>query len=80
MDTRTGRSATGVRTAWLEIAGTDWLTPLADLAFGPHLSIPRLVSAFFRPADSPIKFTVPPMSEEWLERHAAGSEKHSDQS
>ena len=78
MDTRTGRSATGVRTAWLEIAGTDWLTPLADLAFGPHLSIPRLVSAFFRPADSPIEFTVPPMSEEWLEQHAAGSEKQGD--
>ena len=80
MDTRTARSATGVRTAWLEIAETDWVTPFENLGFGAHLSIPRLVSAFFRPADSPIKFTVPPMSEEWLERHAAGSEKHSDQS
>ena len=80
MDTRTARSATGVRTAWLEIAETDWVTPLADLGFGTHLSISRLVSAFFHPADSPIKFTVPPMSEEWLRWHAAGSEKHGDQS
>lgn len=62
MDARTGRIEMG----------------LAGLPFGLHLDIPRLVAALFRSETTRLEFSVPPMSEEWLERHATESEKHVD--
>ena len=74
MDSRTGRSVTDARDAWVEIAGADGLAPLAELAFG--LNLPRLFAAIFGSGGTRPGFTVPPMSEEWLQHHAADSEKH----
>jgi hypothetical protein len=77
MDTRTGRGATDARDAWLDVAGPGGLSPLSELAFG--ISVPRVIAAIFRIGAARSSFSVPPMSEEWLRRHAAESDKHIDQ-
>ena len=77
MDTRTGRGVTDARDAWVEIAGPGGLAPLAELVLGLNLS--RLVAAIFGPGTTRPGFSVPPMSEEWLQHHSVDSEKHVDQ-
>jgi hypothetical protein len=77
MDTRTGRGATDARDAWLEVAGPGGLAPLTELVFG--ISVPRLIAVIFRTGTARASFRVPPMSEEWLRRHAADADKHVDQ-
>lgn len=77
MDTRTGRGATDARDAWLEVAGPGGLPPLIELVFG--ISVPRLIAAILRTGTARSGFSVPPMSEEWLRRHAADFDKHVDQ-
>jgi hypothetical protein len=79
METRAGRSATGPRTEWFDVAEPGWFTPLAELAFGPHLNIPRYIAGIFRFGDRRLEFTVPPMSDEWLERYSANAAKHTEQ-
>ena len=76
MDSRTGRSATDARDAWLEVAGPGGFGPLTELVFG--ISVSRLIAAIFR-TGARSSFSVPPMSEEWLRRHAADYDKHVDQ-
>ena len=77
MDTRTGQGATDARDAWLEVAGPGGLAPLTELAFG--ISVRRFIAAIFRTGTACSGFSVPPMSEEWLRRHAANADKHADQ-
>jgi hypothetical protein len=77
MDTRTGRGATDARDAWLEVAGPGGLAPLTEVVFG--LSVPRVIAALFRTATARSAFSVPPMSEEWLRRHAAEFDKQGHQ-
>jgi hypothetical protein len=74
---RTGRGATDARDAWIEVAGPGGFAPLTELVLG--LSVSRLIAAIFRIGTPRSGFSVPPMSEDWLRRHAADSHKHVDQ-
>lgn len=77
MDSRTGRGATDARDAWLEVAGPGGFAPLTELVLG--ISVSRLIAAIFRTGAARSGFSVPPMSEEWLRRHAANADKQGHQ-